>query len=206
MSAVAVVAIWVAYLSGWTVLRQALSRLPRPRWWAVLLWCVVAVPSLVQLLWAPELLDWGRRDASAIEAGQWWRLATSIVLQDGGWLGAVFNLSMLAVTLLLIGEVCRGLTSVLVFLVGGVLANVVTLLASGQSGAGNSMATMFLLAAVVVMVVWRRWPARATLVPGGLLVLAAVALLGTGDEHGPAVALGCVVGVTLVRSGRPDDR
>ncbi|USQ79241.1 rhomboid family intramembrane serine protease [Ornithinimicrobium faecis] len=205
MSVVAVVAIWVTYLTGWTVLRQSLTRLPRPRWGAVLLWCVVAVPSLVQLLWAPELLEWGGRDASAIASGEWWRLATSIVLQDGGWFGTVFNLSMLAVTLLLIGDVCRGLTCVSVFLVGGVLANVLTLWTTGQSGAGNSMATMCLLAAMAVTVAWPRRPAREVLVPCALLVVATLSLVVTGDEHGPAVVLGLVMGAGLVRRGLPVD-
>ncbi|QDO89593.1 rhomboid family intramembrane serine protease [Ornithinimicrobium ciconiae] len=197
MSAVAVVAIWVAYLAGWTALRGALTALPTPPWWAILLWCVVAVPSLVQLLWAPGLLAWGQRDNAAVSEGQWRRLATSIVLQDGGWGGTVFNLVMLAVTLLLVAQVWRPGATVAVFVIGGVACNVLTVLLSGEPGAGNSMATMCLLSAAAVTVVRGSPPARRTLVPVILVAVAAVVLLVGADEHGPALALGLLVGLLV---------
>ena len=44
----------------------------------------VALPSLLQFA-VPTLLNVGRRDVSAVAAGQWWRLLTANFLQDGGW-------------------------------------------------------------------------------------------------------------------------
>ena len=52
---------------------------------------VVAVPSLVQLTVAPDLLAALERDRGAIADGQVWRLLTSLVVQDGGWAGTVFQ-------------------------------------------------------------------------------------------------------------------
>lgn len=196
MSLTAIVAIWVAYLAGWSALRSSLTRVPRPRWWAVLLWCVVAVPSLGQLVWAPGLLAWGQRESSALAAGEWWRLLTAIGLQDGGWGGTVFNLTMLAVTLLLVGELWRPWVTVLVFVLGGVGANLLTASLLGTTGAGNSMATLCLVAAAAVTTAGRRWSA-AQAVPLLLLGLAAAALILTTDQHGLALALGVAVGVTL---------
>lgn len=180
MEPLAVLVVWVALIAGWVALRGAVvrraddgvdvPRLMRPRPWAVALWCLVAVPSLVQVAAAPALLEWGQRESSAIAGGQWWRLVTAIFLQDGGWAGTAFNLAILAVTLVLVGAVWRGLPAVLVFLVGGVLANVLTWLVLDQTGAGNSMATLCLLAAATVV------------------------LLAVGDQHGLALALGLAAG------------
>lgn len=204
MSPVAAVAIWVAYLAGWAALRSTLTPLSRPRGWAILIWCVVAVTSLVQLVWAPGLLEWGQRQSSAITAGQWWRLVTAIFLQDGGWPGTVFNLVMLAVTLWLVSAVWRGLPMVLVFLLGGVLANGLTHLTTGQTGAGNSMATMGLLAAAVVCVVWPRPRSRETLAPFAAFAAATCVLLLERDEHGLALAIGVLGALPLSWwTGRP---
>lgn len=197
MSLTVTVAIWVAYLAGWSALRQSLTRVPRPRWWAVLLWCAVAVPSLVQLLWAPGLLAWGQRESTALAAGEWWRLLTAIGLQDGGWVGTAFNLTMLAVTLLLVGELWRLWVTVLVFVVGGVGANLLTALLLGTTGAGNSMATLCLAAAAAVTTAGRqRWSA-ARGVPLLLVGLAAGALILTTDQHGLALVLGLAAGLAL---------
>lgn len=193
------VAVWVAYLAGWTVLRQALTRLPRPRWWAVVLWCAIAVPSVIQVAWAPTLLTWGQRESSALAAGEWWRVVTAIGLQDGGWGGTAFNLTMLAVTLLLVGELWRPWATVLVLVIGGVAANLLTALLLGTTGAGNSMATLCLVAAAAVTVVWPRWPASEDLLPGALLIVAMLFLIVVGDEHGPAVKLGFLIGTILIR-------
>lgn len=195
MSAVPAVTIWVAYATGWVIMGGALARTPtRPTTWPVLLWCVVAVPSLVQLLWAPGLLEWGQRQSSQLDAGQWWRLGTAIFLQDGGWPGTVFNLAMLAVTLSLVGAVWRGLPTVLVFLLVGVLANGLTHLTTGQTGAGNSMATMGLLAVAVVSVVWARPRSREALAPFAIFAAATIVLLLARDEHGLALSIGLLLG------------
>lgn len=185
-----------AYLVPWATLRATYqacgsTRLPPVDLWGVGLWCAVAVPSLLQVV-APGLLEAGERDPDAIAAGEWWRLLTSMFLQDGGLTGTVFNLVTLAVSLVLVGTVVRGPRVVVLFVAGGVVANLLTVLTFGQSGAGNSMATIFLL--VVATFEARPWSVRrdAGLAAVAALGLVAAALLVAGDQHGLAVAAGIV--------------
>lgn len=189
------------YAIGWLLLvwRRPDGRPPRVPGWGVGLVVLVAAGWVVQL-WRPGLLDDGMRDSAAVRAGQWWRLATAIVLQDGGWIGAVFNLVTLAVTVVLAAEALTPRLGVGAFVLGGVAANLLTVLTFGQPGAGSSMATIVVL--VVAVVVGMRNPSwrEAGLVV--LLVALAVVLLVRRDQHGLAVALGVVSGLVLRRVRR----
>jgi membrane associated rhomboid family serine protease len=186
---------------GWLLLvwRRPAGRPPRITPWGAGLVVLVAAGWVAQLL-RPVLLDEGMRETASVRAGEWWRLGTAIVLQDGGWIGAVFNLVALAVTVGLAGEVLAPLAGVLVFLLGGIAANLLTVLTFGQAGAGSSMATMVLLAVCVVVGLrnpsWR----EAGLVV--VLVALAVVLLLLRDQHGLALALGLVVGAWMRRRHR----
>ncbi len=189
------------YVVGWLLLvrRRPEGHPPHVPRWGVGLVVLVAAGWVAQLV-RPALLDEGMRDTGAIRAGQWWRLATAIVLQDGGWIGTVFNLVTLAVTVVLAGEVLAPRGGVGAFVVGGVVANLLTALTFGQPGAGSSMATMVLLAvAVVVGVRNPSWRDAGLLV---VLVVLAVVLLIRRDQHGLALAVGLVGGVATRRLRR----
>src|SRR5689334_11530872 len=58
---------------------------------------LVTAAALVAQLAVPGLLEHVRRDGAAIDAGQWWRLLTGMFFQDGGLVGGVFNLVVLAI-------------------------------------------------------------------------------------------------------------
>lgn len=190
------------YVVGWLLLlwrRPDDGRPPRVPVWGAGLVVLVAVGWVAQLV-RPALLDEGMRESAAVRAGQWWRLATAVVLQDGGWIGAVFNLVALAVTVVLAAESLTPRLGVAVFVAGGVLANLLTVLTTGQPGAGSSMATMALL--VVAVVVGLRDPSwrEAGLVV--VLVVLTVVLLARRDQHGLALALGVIGGIALRRARR----
>src|ERR1043166_5289024 len=68
----------------------------------IVLFLIVAVPTVLQFFF-PALLTALERDRSRILAGEFWRLATSLLVQDGGIQGSVFNL----VSLLLLGSVAE---------------------------------------------------------------------------------------------------
>jgi rhomboid protease GluP len=70
----------------------------RRRWpWATTVaLLVVGIPTLAQFTVAPSLLGDLQRDWILIGRGQVWRLLTSLVVQDGGLAGAIFNLIALA--------------------------------------------------------------------------------------------------------------
>jgi hypothetical protein len=164
-------------------------------WWGLILWLVVTVPSLVQLA-VPQLLPAGMRTGAILDDGEWWRLLTANVLQDGGLAGTLSNLSVLAVTLLLVGRALPGALAVPLYIVGGLGS---MLLQLSHPGAGNSMATLALLAATVVIVLRR--PVRPIVPIGlGVLIVIGAGLTVLADEHGPAILLGLLLGV-LVRVG-----
>lgn len=195
MSLLVHLSLWLAYAAAWAGLWDD-ERLQRPRWGTLALWCLVAVPSLLQLA-VPGLLEGGRRESAAIAAGQWWRLGTSMVLQDGGWYGTVFNLLTLGVTLVLVQPVVRAGVAAVLFVFGGVVANVLTVLTFGEAGAGNSLATSF-LAVTAVALAPGRLPSR--LVALGVVAAVAALQLAVGDIHGLALAAALVVaGAILLR-------
>lgn len=200
MSTAATIAYWVVLAAAWGGLQQEReggSPL-RPSLPSVLLWGAVALSSLVQLSVAPALLDLGQRESGAILDGQVWRLVTSLVLQDGGWYGAVTNLAVLAVTLVLVRPVLTGWRVIAVFVGGGVLANLLTVATFGQSGAGSSMATIVLAVTALGLVHRRRVRVLISLV----VAAGAVVLLLQRDQHGLAAAAGLCVSAVCALAAR----
>lgn len=192
---------WVVFAGGWLQLRRVGTRTGqriRVTGWAIVLWLAVAVPSLLQFVW-PAMLTHGGRDGAAIRSGEWWRVFTSLFLQDGGWLGTVFNLFVLGVTLVVAGAVVRGWVLPVLFLVGGVASGLLTMFIFGQPGAGNSMATLALL---VVVAIWSMRREAPDLIIAAVFVAVAVVLLAAHDQHGLAVAFGLLLGGVTRRFGR----
>lgn len=159
----------------------------------------MAVPSLLQLTVAPRLLGALRRDRTAIEAGQWWRLVTSLVVQDGGWSGAVFNLMALLVIGLAAERIWGTRRWLMIGLTTGIGAQFWGLVVQ-PVGAGNSLMT-FGLAASMAVAVLRAPAAPARRILAALSLLVGLALLLASDVHGGAVALGAVLGVVVSRPG-----
>lgn len=148
---------------------------------------LVAVPSLLQLTVAAGLLEVLQRDRTAIEGGQLWRLVTALLVQDGGWPGAVFNLMSLA----LLGTVAERLWGsrrwLVIALSAGVGAQGWGLLVQ-PVGAGNSVINFGLAAALSVLALRTGpRPARALAV---ISLVGALVLLVIGDLHGGAAAIG----------------
>jgi membrane associated rhomboid family serine protease len=78
------------------------------------------------------------RDYTKFLQGEWWCLVTSLVVQDGGLSGSIFNL----VSILLMGRVAEELWGsqkwLLLFFGGGILSQIVAF-AWQPVGAGNSV-------------------------------------------------------------------
>ena len=76
---------------------RPLSTPPRGWPWATTVaLLIVGLPTLAQFTVAPSLLQNLERNWILISHGQVWRLLTSLVVQDGGVAGAIFNLVALA--------------------------------------------------------------------------------------------------------------
>jgi membrane associated rhomboid family serine protease len=155
---------------------------------------VVGVPSLLQLTVAPELLEVLKRDRTAIFGGEAWRLGSSLVVQDGGVAGTIFNLAALAVVGVIAEWIWGAGRWALIALVSGLGAQLWGLVVQ-PVGAGNSVAVFGLGASVAVAaLVAGRGPARLL---AGLSLLGAVFLLVVGDLHGGAAAIGAALGGIL---------
>lgn len=171
---------------------------PRPpfRPWATLVAVVlIGVPSMVQLVLAPGLQAAWDRNAGATGDGQIWRLVTALVVQDGGWIGTIFNLAIL----LWIGVMAEaGWGSrrwVVIALCSGVGAQLWGWVVQ-PVGAGNSVLVFGLAASLLVRGVLG--PTMASRVAGSVGLLAVAALLVGGDIHGGAATIGALVAVVLL--------
>src|SRR4051794_19971096 len=59
------------------------------------LFILVTIPSLLQLPFPRVLTPLQRNTDLILHHGEWWRVVTSLVVQDGGAAGIVFNLAYL---------------------------------------------------------------------------------------------------------------
>lgn len=167
----------------------------------VLLWLMVAVPSLLQFLF-PGLLQSLERNPGLISGhGQWWRLVTSVVVQDGGAAGTAFNLVVLALVGVIAVRAWGGARAWLIFVVAAVAFNLAATFASPSTGAGNSAGTFALGTSLIGLALALRRQ-RAVVVLAGLASACGIGLLALRDAHGEAVLGGLVIGL-LVSSAWP---
>ena len=127
--------------------------------------------------------------------GQWWRLATPLLVQTLGWYQVLTNL----VTLAVIGTVCEWLLGrwrwVLLF-VGGAVGGQIAAYAWEEWGGGDSIAICGLAGGVALTLLAGRAPgARFAIQP---VVYYVVALTGWGFSGIRAAALGCVAAAILL--------
>ncbi|HEX5506651.1 MAG TPA: rhomboid family intramembrane serine protease [Thermomicrobiales bacterium] len=198
------VALYAAFIAGFTYGGRPAGdprRALRPRPWLTL--AVLAITGLGNLA---QFVHHGtlallERDASALTAGQWWRLVTPLLVQDGGVAGAIFNLLALAFVGTAAERVFAGWQWALLYLGGGLAGEVVAYtLLPGQGTAGNSVANFGLAAGVLVAALASR--ARPAAVAGLVGILAGLVLLVAGNLHGAAFAVGGLLGVALVGTRR----
>lgn len=163
---------------------------------AVGLWLLVAVPSVLQFPF-PVLLTSLRRDPNLIRhQGQIWRVLTSVVVQDGGVPGTVFNLVILAVVAGFAVAVWGPVLAPICFLLAHLVFNTAAVFLSPDVGAGNSGATLGLGASMAALAVLSRsetalrWRALGVLGVG-------IALAAIGDAHGIAVLGGLIIGALM---------
>ncbi|AWK73674.1 rhomboid family intramembrane serine protease [Rhodococcus oxybenzonivorans] len=177
-------------------------RLPgNPPRTAVVLWSVVAVPSLLQFVF-PAILDAFDREPDRIRDDQWWRIVTSVAVQDGGIAGTLLNLAVLAWVAPLAVKVWGSARTVLLFVAGQVIFGLFTAFLFPSSGAGNSGATLTLAASIAGLMVMQSKEWRALALSAGV-VLAGVLLVAVGDAHGLAVLTGALLGAALATVSPP---
>ncbi len=165
---------------------------------------VTAVVSVAANL-NPHLLATLGRNGDQLAAGEWWRMVTPLVAQDGGWAGTVFNL----VALLVVGTLAETLYGWRVLLGVYALAGVVSEIAGytvlqHQGFAGNSVANLGL--AALCLVTCAATPSVGTRAFGVVGLIAGVALVGIANLHGVGFAAGALAGILIVLRERRTDR
>src|SRR5262249_18203291 len=160
---------------------------PRTPVLTLICFTVIAAFSVAQLMIAPVLLPLLMRDGS----GQPWRLATSLLVQDGGWIGAAFNL----VGLLTIGTIAeRALGRLRWAIIGttSVAAAQMCAFLWQPTGAGNSVLD-FGLAGAVCAACLVMWPSRHLSIPAIVASASFALIFAARDIHGVAGAAGALV-------------
>jgi membrane associated rhomboid family serine protease len=199
-----IVGLYSAYLAGSLSLRMQQTDFlsethgasKRPPYTTYLVMLAIAIPSILQFFF-PSILTLFERNYLKFIAGEWWRLITTLFVQDGGLSGTIFNL----VSLLLIGAVAERLWGsrrwIIIFLIGGIFSQFIGFLWQ-PVGAGNSVANFALAASIAVR--------SLSLNSSRTVRLAAILALGAGgilallkDIHGFATILGAVTAFLLIK-------
>jgi membrane associated rhomboid family serine protease len=197
-----IVGIYGAYLAGSFYLRtQSDGQAPRKIPYATIaLMVAIAIPTTLQFFF-PEILQLFERNYERFLAGDWWRIVTSLFVQDGGMSGSIFNL----VSLLLIGTVAETFWGsrkwLIIFFTGGILSQLAGFVWQ-PIGAGNSVANFSLAASVATLCLFLR-SSRPVKISAACAVGAGVILLLLRDIHGFAVLLGVSIALFLIRLDRP---
>lgn len=180
----------------WARVRDLGSFLWPPPLAATVLWLVVAVPSLLQLA-VPALNEMFRRNPVQIRNdGEWWRVMTSVLVQDGGVVATFANLLLLAVLAVAGVRVWGAGRAVALFAAGQLLWGLFASFVSPSAGAGCSAAAFALAAATAGLRL--AVGARRIELVGSLAILAIGALLLLIDDaHGVAVLGGTLLGAVL---------
>jgi membrane associated rhomboid family serine protease len=165
-----------------------LTELVRRSWLTLTVFAVTAVPSLLQVPFPAVLTSLQR--TPAVRDGEWWRIGTSLLVQDGGWFGTFSNLLFL----LVVGAVAEWVLPrwlwLVCYLAGGLTGQLFGL-AWQPVGGGNSVAICGLAGALVAALLGAR------LGPEIPLWTPAVVAWWCGALAGTISGLALVVGVVL---------
>lgn len=190
-----------------TGIRMLPATRPFP-WLALVVTVVVGVPSLLQPVF-PQLTDALARDPHATLAlGQWWRILTALLAQDGGEVAAVFNLIVVALVLVFGswiwgGRVWGQWLTLALFLVPSIVLNLLAV-AWVQTGGGSSFASdglIFSVFAVALLIGTRDAAAPSRVgtivvrVSAALASAIGIVLVIAGDAHGVSMLLGLALGL-----------
>ncbi|MCX4097050.1 rhomboid family intramembrane serine protease [Nocardia sp. alder85J] len=163
---------------------------------------VTAAVGIAQLV-HPRLLGLGRRDAAAIDRGEWWRLLTGMFLQDGRLPGLLVNLVALALVGTAAERVFGWWKWLLLYFGCGLFGQAMSYLWLHPDGAGNSMCVTGLIGALatVVLLAARRFGtpvARQPWLTALAVPVLAVADTAVHDNHGLPALLGTALGALLL--------
>jgi hypothetical protein len=160
---------------------------------AIVMVVVIGVPSIAQYLGLPAIGDALRREPSlTLHHGEWWRVLTSLLAQDGGLFAAIFGLVVVAVAITFSTWIQGTWLTLAIFVFCSIVLNLLAI-GWGAVGGGTSFASdgtmLSVLTLGLVMARNRIVMAAATIAIAGGVVLVVLA-----DAHGIAILLGAAIG------------
>lgn len=191
-----------AFYAGFFLIRARGWARPRfaDLWPVFAVFGLTAVFGIAQLIW-PSVLTELERNGHELRQGQVWRLATPLVVQDGGTAGTIFNLA----TILFLGipfAMLFGARRWLVLYLGtGLIAEVLAYSIYDQGRAGNSIANFGIAAGLTLAGL--RSPDRMSRIAGLAAAVCGAVLLVTGNLHGGAFAVGIALSWLGTRRSTP---
>ena len=183
-----------------------LRRSPRRRgvpWLTIVLVVVIGIPSIGQYVgWPAAGAALRREPRLTLHHGEWWRVLTAILAQDGGLVAAVFGLLVVAIAVTFSSWLQGPWLTLAIFLVCSIVLN---LLALGWNavGGGTSFASDGVMLSILAwgLVTLRD---RVVVISAALAIASGVLLVVLDDAHGVAILLGAAIGAAhgLVGRGR----
>ena len=206
-----IASIVVALLVLAVFLRSALGMVrqsARPRgfpWLTLVLVVVIGVPSIGQYLGWTAVGDALRREPQlTLHHGEWWRVLTSLLAQDGGIWAAVYSLAVVAVVITLSSWIQGPWLTLAIFVSCSIVLN---LLALGWNavGGGTSFASDGTMLSVLVMGLVLAKD-RVVMISAIIAIAGGTLLVVLWDAHGVAILLGAAIGAVhglSARAARP---
>lgn len=156
--------------------------------------------SSLQFL-VPGILPALRRDLGALRAGEWWRIATPLLVQPYGWLQFLFN-GIFLIVFLPLAERLFGSRVLILYLVPGIAGQAINY-AWRPDGGGSSTAVFGVMGGLLMYVCRRRNEVPRQYFAFALLgICGAIVMSFVRDGHGPSLLAGALLAVVL----RPEPR
>ncbi|MGH4035647.1 hypothetical protein ACQB60_42880 [Actinomycetota bacterium Odt1-20B] len=178
----------------------------RPVPWVAVGLAAVAIGGVVlQHTWS------GAMDALDADPGRsgWWRVVTSVFMQNGGFLGAAWNLATLAVIAALAQWFWRGPLTLVLFAAGILLPERIDALFGETSHstdprnfAGSSGATYFLAATLAGALLLTTRDTKERLLAAAVPALGLVMWLAQDNGHGLVACYGFLLGAAVLPLAR----
>jgi len=198
LSILYILGLYCAFATGSMYLRDQSSS-PRKFYFpqtTSLLLLTIGIPSILQFFF-PMLLSTLQRDYERFLHGDWWRLISPLLVQDGGISGTIFNLIGLAFVGSVAERMWNGRYMLIIFFIGGLIGEIVGFVWQ-PIGAGNSVGN-FSLAASIAVASLLRHPRKPVQILAILALGADGVLLGLQDIHGAAALIGAILALFLNR-------
>lgn len=169
-------------------------------WVAIALTALVVAGLVLQLSWSGAM---DALDSDPAKTG-WWRVITSVFMQNGGIFGDAWNVATIAIVAALAEWFWGGTLTFALFLAGILLPQhidsllgIVSVSSEPRNFAGSSGATYFLAATLAVPLLVRTRVVKERLIAVGIVVLGLVMWFVQENAHGLMSVYGLVLGAVV---------